>query len=235
MKKTIVGIVTNLEFVSKGIYKKEVHDVNSDYINMIINNGGIPVIIPFVNEVSKLTEILNNIDCLLLIGGEDISPSCYSQSKSIKNKRDIFEIEIYNYFKKCKKPILGICRGLQLINVAEGGTLKNIENSQIKHFIDEDGWINHHEIFINDNTRIKRILNVDKYTVSSVHHQKIEKLGQNIIVSSQSEDGIIESIEYTGDSFIMGFQGHIEKCLDNFSKYNDVIKFFIKEAKYEKR
>ena len=67
MKRAVIGIVSNLEYIDKGIYKKEVHDVNSDYINMIINNGGIPVIIPFTNEISKIKVFLGNIDGLLLI------------------------------------------------------------------------------------------------------------------------------------------------------------------------
>lgn len=237
MKRAVIGIVSNLEYIDKGIYKKEVHDVNSDYINMIINNGGIPVIIPFTNEISKIKKFLGNIDGLLLIGGEDISNSCYSDGNQSVSKRDSFEIDIYKYFKKRKKPILGICRGLQLINVAEGGTLSNIDidNSRIKHFIEKDGWINHHEILISKETILGKILNTDNYVVSSVHHQQIDKLGKNVVASSRSKDGVIESIEVEGDTFIIGFQGHIEKCLDNFSKYNDVIKYFIKEAINEER
>lgn len=235
MRKPIIGIVSNIGYIEKGPYKKEVLDVNSDYINMIIRNGGIPIIIPAFDSILDIKEFLKNVDGLLLIGGEDISPSCYSRSKEKKSKRDELEIEIYKYFKNHCKPILGICRGLQLINVAEGGTLTNINDSKINHFIEKDGWVNHHEIFIKNKTILKKIMMVDSYTTSSVHHQKISKIGKNVIVSSRSKDDVIESIEVTGKALIIGFQGHIEKCLDNFDKYNDVIKYFIKEAVNDKR
>jgi len=235
MKKPIIGIVSSLEYVDKGIYKKEVYDVNSDYINMILDGGGVPIIIPFNNDIRQIVNLLNNIDGLLLIGGEDISSSCYTSSNEVISKRDQFELEIYHCFKKMKKPILGICRGLQLINVAEGGTLSNIKCSKIKHFIEPDGWINHHEISIYESTILKKILKLEQYITSSVHHQQIEKLGNDVVISSVSDDGVIESIELKGDTFVMAFQGHIEKCLDNFNKYKNVIKYFIKEAKHEKR
>lgn len=233
MKKPIIGIVSSSEYVDKGIFKKNVFDVNKDYIEMIIKNDAVPIILPYVNDINDLENILKTIDGLLLIGGEDIEEDCYKKGKS-KNPRDSFEIEIYNYLKKSHKPILGICRGLQLINVAEGGTLKNIEETSIHHYIEQDGWVNHHMIEINKNSKLYKIIKNKEYPVSSVHHQKIDKLGNNLIISAKSSDGVIEAIEGK-DDFIIAFQGHIEKCLDNFNKYYDVIKEFVKEAKNEKR
>lgn len=230
MNKPIIGIVSSKEKVPKGSFQKDVHLVNLDYINMITNNDGIPLIIPYTDNYSSIKRIIKLIDALVLIGGEDVSKSCYSKSKEFINSRDLFEIEIYKQCKKKKIPILGICRGLQIINVAEGGTLKDINETIVKHFIENDGWINHHEIDIIEGTLLSKIMNVDRYTVSSVHHQQINKLGKNLVVSSTSKDGIIESIELNGSNFMIAFQGHIEKCLINFDKYNDIIKYFIKEA-----
>lgn len=230
MKKPIIGIVSNYECIPKGTFQKKVHDVNEDYLNMIINGGGIPLIIPFNNSEKDVKNISNVIDGLLLIGGEDISENCYKNNNATGNLRDIFEIEIYKCCKKQQKPILGICRGMQLINVAEKGTLKNIDEKNIKHNIESDGWVNHHEIYIINDTKLNKIIDLDKYFVSSVHHQQIEQLGDNLIVSSKSNDGVIESIEYNNKNFIFGFQGHIEKCLTNLDKYNDIINEFIMEA-----
>lgn len=235
MKKPIIGIVSGSDLVSKGNYQKFVYSVNEDYINMIEKSGGAPVIIPYKNNIEDLEPLLNMIDGLLLIGGEDISTSCYSKKKKKGNPRDEIEIYLYHFFKDRNKPILGICRGLQLINVAEGGTLKNIENSSINHFIGTDGWAYHHNIIIEKDTKLYRILKEKQYAVSSVHHQQIDKLGKELIISGKSEDGIIESIENPSYPFIIGFQGHIEKCIDNFCKYKEVINQFIKESKNEKR
>ena len=230
MKKPIIGIVSNYEYIPKGTFQKKVHDVNEDYLNMIISGGGIPLIIPFNNSEKDVKNISNVIDGLLLIGGDDISENCYKNNKATGNLRDIFEIEIYKCCKKQQKPILGICRGMQLINVAEKGTLKNIDEKNIKHNIESDGWVNHHEIYIINDTKLNKIIDLDKYFVSSVHHQQIEQLGDNLIVSSKSNDGVIESIENNKKNFIFGFQGHIEKCLTNLDKYNNIIDEFIMEA-----
>jgi len=235
MGKPIIGIVSNIEYINNGNYKKEVNDVNSDYINMILQNGGVPVILPPANCFTEIIHFVDNLDGLLLIGGEDISEACYSNGTKEKSCRDKFELEIYKYFKEKKKPVLGICRGLQLINVAEGGTLKNIDSSRIHHFIEKDGWINYHEIKIINSTNLKKMLKTDCYCISSVHHQAIDRLGKNVIASSKSMDGIIESIEVSDANFIIAFQGHIEKCLENFIRYQNIIKKFIKEASYEKR
>lgn len=232
MSQPIIGIVSNNEYIEKGMYKKPINDVNDDYLNMIYKHGGVPIIIPNTNSLASLKPIIDKIDALLLIGGEDVSKSCYLGKKS-KNPRDNFEIEIYNYFKENKKPILGICRGLQIINVAEGGTLKNIEDSKIEHIIGMDGWINHHEIKIINNTKLKKLIKKSSYTVSSVHHQAIDKLGKSLVISAVANDNVIEAIECSGDAFIIAFQGHIEKCLNNYGEYNNVIKKFIEEARNE--
>ena len=110
MSQPIVGIVSSNELIEKGTYKKPVHDVNDDYLNMIYKHGGVPIIIPNTNSFVSLKLFIDKIDALLLIGGEDVSDRCYLGKKS-ENPRDNFEIEIYKYFKQNKKPILGICRG----------------------------------------------------------------------------------------------------------------------------
>jgi len=235
MNKPIIGIVSNMEKIPKGCFQKEVYDINLDYINMIIENGGIPLIIPYIENLNDIKNITNKIDGLVLIGGEDVSIGCYKKLKAKPSKRDFVEINLYKECKKQKKPIMGICRGLQIINVAEKGTLKNIDSKIINHNIECDGWINYHEIDIKKNTILKRILKINKYTTPSLHHQQIDKLGKNLIISSISKDGIIESIESTGECLVIAFQGHIEKCLKNYDKYEKVIQYFIKETINEKR
>ncbi len=228
----IIGIVSNNEYVTRDIYKKTIHDVNNDYLNMIYKYGGVPIIIPNTNSFTSLKSFIDKIDALLLIGGEDDSDRCYSGKRS-ENPRDNFEIEIYNYFKQNKKPVLGICRGLQIINVAQGGTLKNIEENKIEHKIGIDGWVNYHDIKIIDNTKLKKLISKTNYTISSVHHQAIDRLGKFLVVSATASDGVVEAIESSDDTFIIAFQGHIEKCLNNYEAYGRVIKRFIEEAKNE--
>lgn len=225
-----VGIVCSEFNIDKNGYKQKVNIVANSYIDMLTQNDAIPIMIsPQINK-KNLNQIVNKIDGLMFIGGEDIKQGYYDEELTVKeiSKRDELEIELYNKCKEKNIPILGICRGLQLINVAEGGTLENISSkNQIKHTIDEDGFINYHDIYIEKNTKLRKIMDVDNYSVCSMHHQKIAKLGSNLRIAAKSEDGIIEAIESEDKNFILAFQGHIEKNIKNFKKYNNVIKEFL--------
>lgn len=225
-----VGIVCSEFNIDKNGYKQKVNIVANSYIDMLTQNDAIPIMIsPQINK-KNLNQIINKIDGLMFIGGEDIKQGYYDEELTVKeiSKRDELEIELYNKCKEKNIPILGICRGLQLINVAEGGTLENISSkNQIKHTIDEDGFINYHDIHIEKNTKLRKIMDVDNYSVCSMHHQKIAKLGSNLRIAAKSEDGIIEAIESEDKNFILAFQGHIEKNIKNFKKYNNVIKEFL--------
>lgn len=225
-----IGIVCSELNIDKNGYKQKVNIVANSYIDMLTQNDAIPIMIsPQINK-KNLNQIINKIDGLMFIGGEDIKQGYYDEELTVKeiSKRDELEIELYNKCKEKNIPILGICRGLQLINVAEGGTLENISSkNQIKHTIDEDGFINYHDIHIEKNTKLRKIMDVDNYSVCSMHHQKIAKLGSNLRIAAKSEDGIIEAIESEDKNFILAFQGHIEKNIKNFKKYNNVIKEFL--------
>lgn len=234
MNKPMIGIISSLGNVEKGCYQKRIQYVNNDYIDFIHANGGVPIFISAESLFCDIINILDFIDGLLIIGGEDISSACYKKSTDIIPNRDLLEIESYKYIKSNKKPILGICRGMQIINVAEGGTLCDIEKPLLCHSIESDGWINYHSIQINKNSKLYSLIKCDNYVMPSVHHQMIDKLGRNIIVSSMASDNVIESIEVVDSKFIVGVQGHIEKCLNNFNKYSEVIKLFIKEAANER-
>lgn len=232
----VIGIVCTELNVDKNGYKQKVNLVANSYIEMLTQNDAVPILISPQTEKQKIKEIVEILDGLLFIGGEDIKQGYYDNELMIKeiSKRDELEIELYKECKEKKIPILGICRGLQIINVAEGGTLENISpKSSIKHTIDEDGFINYHDIYIEKDSNLKKIMKVDNYSVCSMHHQKIAKLGNNLKISAKSEDGVIEAIESNDKNFVLAFQGHIEKNIKNFKKYNNVIKEFLNNTPSE--
>ena len=230
MKSPLIGIVATQESVEKGMGRKSIQFLNQDYIDALSRFNASAVIITLDAIVTdRLADVL---DGLLLVGGEDIAEECYLENHLRRNKRDLLEIELYDKFKIYNKPILGICRGMQLINVAEGGTLKNINTSIVEHTIGKDGWINYHDIAINNESKIYELIKRENYTVASVHHQQIDKLGDELTIAAISKDGIIEAIENRKYNFIVGFQGHIEKCLNNYSKYEKIFEKFIKETYY---
>ena len=222
-----IGIVCLEQDIDKNGYKQKVNIVANSYIDILVKNNAIPILLSPQISKNEVVDIVKKIDGMMFIGGEDIKEGYYNSDLNVReiSKRDELEIELYRECKDKRIPILGICRGLQLINVAEGGTLENISDSNIiKHTIDEDGFINYHDIYIEKDSKLKKIMKVDNYSVCSMHHQKIAKLGENLKISAKSEDGVIEAIESKDKNFIMAFQGHIEKNIKNFKKYNNVIK-----------
>ena len=226
----MIGVVCSEQDINKNGYKQKVNIVANSYIDLLVKNDAIPILLsPQINkQVAK--RIVKKIDGMMFIGGEDIKECYYNSNVDIQeiSKRDELEIELYKECKEKQIPILGICRGLQLINVAEGGTLENIQpSSEIKHTIDEDGFINYHDIHLEKDSKLKKIMNVDNYSVCSMHHQKIGILGKNLKISAKSEDGVIEAIESKEKNFIIAFQGHIEKNIKNYKRYNNVIKEFL--------
>lgn len=226
----VIGIVCSELDIDKNEYKQRVNLVANSYIEMLTNNDAVPIQISPQIKKDNINEIIKIIDGILFIGGEDIKEGYYNNELMVRefSKRDEIEIELYKKCRENRIPILGICRGLQIINVAEGGTLENISNkNSISHTIDEDGFINYHEIYIEKDSILRKIMKEEKYPICSMHHQKIAKLGENLKISAKSEDDVIEAIESNDKNFVLAFQGHIEKNLKNFKKYNLVVKEFL--------
>lgn len=191
----------------------------------VINHGGFPLLMIYDEDFSD--KYLNMIDGLLLIGDKDISKDFYGKKDlnedidEVMNKDKMkFQIKMLDkiLIKKEKEiPILGICAGLQSLNVALGGTLYNdIKENTGSKVIHNPKFINPHQkahkIKINKETILYNILKKEELDTTSNHHQAIEKIGKNLKVSAKCiDDGIIESIEYSNSKFCLGVQWHIER------------------------
>ena len=213
MKKPLIGITLDSE--NGGNYSKfPWYALRENYLTSISSLNSIPI--PLFHENNLINSYINLIDGLIITGGDfDIDPSLYNQSikgsKNIKNKRTFFEIKIYKKFLKLNKPILGICGGAQLINVATGGTLiQDLNKNPIDHEQLNPRNETSHTININKKSKLFKICNKEKFSVNSAHHQAIEKLGRNFRVSASSSDGVIEGIEHKKHKWCMGLQWHPE-------------------------
>lgn len=252
--KILIGITTSKRSVDVNfLSKQEITYISNSIIELFQSHENvIPVILSHDTHNHHTDEICSILDGLLLSSGEDIDPSFYKTSNQINyddkvnnigkayhrpkslepnQKRDQFEINLYHAAKKRNIPILGICRGMQLINVAEGGTLHQ-ENpeSHISHFIEKDGWIHYHNIEIDKNSKTYSILSTENIPISSIHHQSINNLGKELKATATAPDGTIEIIEHPDKEFIIGIQGHMEKILSNFPIYKKVIDEFLHAA-----
>ncbi len=197
-----------------GEVKNEKPDINKKYFDHLKTSN------TECNEIypSPPEEAVKNNDCLVVCGGGDIHPRLYKDKVRYKGKYDIdfdnYESNMIKEFIKYEKPVLGICRGMQAINVALGGTLiQDIPEMLGLYHQNYGGKECTHEIKISKKSNLSKILGI-RAIVNSYHHQSVHKLGKNLIVTAAAHDGVIEAIE--GTEFpILGVQWHPERMLGN--------------------
>lgn len=193
--------------------------LNDDYITSVINSGAIPVILPFNENIETTVEMIKMVDGLILSGGHDVEPKHYGEEPLLKigitsPERDEFDMALYNEAIRLKKPVMGICRGFQIINVINGGSLYQdlsyADFVKINH--DQKDGPNRltHSINVEDGMFLKNVMD-EKYRVNSFHHQILKDVAKGFSVSAKSDDGVVEAFQkITDDEFVIGFQWHPE-------------------------
>lgn len=231
MKKPIIGITSSHE-KENGLRNYHRTTVSIDYTKGVIEGGGIPIVIPTTGNIEVIKEQLNLLDGLILSGGPDINPIYYGEDFKekigvISPERDDNEIKILKEFLKTEKPILGICRGHQLLNVYFGGTLYQdlsyFENESLKHRQEVYPELEVHKVLIEKKSILESLYG-ESIRTNSFHHQAIKKLGKGFKVIAKSSDGIVEAIEKVDHKFCLGIQWHPEMMVARGNK--EMIKIF---------
>ncbi len=237
MKKIIVTqyFVKSFEFVSRvrGIIGQDMYMISHDYTSALMKEGFLPLVLPILDDESYIEEAIKISDGLLLTGGEDVSSFIYgkpllSSSGIISVERDKFELTLLKKALKRGIPILGICRGLQIITVFFGGTLnQNINKlTDVKHWGERgDKTLPAHKVTIKDGSILYDLYKKNELWVNSFHNQAVEKKPENLHVSATSEDGIIEALE-NKDKKILGVQWHPEMMYESYKEHLKIFKFF---------
>ena len=194
-----------------------------------------------LDNIKKATAQALSCDGLLLPGGADIDPQMYGQEPNEKcgkpnAVRDAAEPAILQEFLKTKKPVLAICRGIQLLNVYKGGTLlQDIKDEQkYKHmdFFSRGGSI--HPVSIDKNSILYSILKTENIDVNSMHHQAIDKVGTELTVTAKSADGYIEAIELRNHPFCIGVQWHPEHMSKKSAEQRKIFTAFVSACQNNK-
>ena len=215
------------------------------YIAAIQKGGGVPITLPVLEyfDVDIIKRQVELIDGLLIQGGVDVNPSTFEEEPKPELditdiQTDKFILELIKQAREKKIPILGICKGIQIINVAFGGTLyqdlkyAGIESSS--HRQEADTICNHkHSINIVKNSLLNKIFpEKEKILVNSFHHQAIKDLGKGLVVDAKSEDGIIEAIHFDSENqWILGVQFHPEQLIRISDEFLPIFKELINQAK----
>lgn len=221
MDRPVIGMCAALERARWGVWEQPAALLSLSYIQAVQKAGGLAVMLP-TDEllVEDPEQVLAMIDGLLLAGGADIDPEAYghdphSETVETVPERDAFEIALTRAALERDLPVLGICRGMQLINVALGGTLS-------QHLPDRFGHSEHrravgsfdgsdHEVDVCAGTLAMRVIDEPRHNTKSHHHQGVEELGRGLTVSATSAiDGLAEAIELPDRQFVLGVQWHPE-------------------------
>jgi len=186
--------------------------VNFAYVQAVAEAGGVPVVLPTIDDDRILRRYLQSLDGLILVGGGDVPPSTYGQQphqtvKPLPPQRYDFERKLITLWLASGKPILGICLGMQFTNVVAGGTLIQDIPSQIGTDVDHRAY---HTVKIEPNSLLAKILGAEQARVFSSHHQAVGDLGMGLIVAARSEDGIVEALERVNGGFGLFVQWHPE-------------------------
>lgn len=232
--KPLIGITCgmglNIQSLNMPHLPAEQHRLNDAYVKAVERAGGIPVLLPVYDNISLVKDAIDRLDGIILSGGGDPDPARYSQRATgrlgvVLPRRDAFDLEVARYIIcETDKPVLGICRGEQVMNVAMGGSL-HID-------LPDDGKLAHmlamyprsmvsHEVEVLKNTRLAQIVGEGVRGVNSFHHEAVKEVAEGFVASVRSvPDDVVEAIEMPGNRFIVGVQWHPEELVELENQQN---------------
>src|SRR5690625_458743 len=225
-------------------YHTEGSYVHQDFISSVSNNGGLPIIIPYDVENTKSVEALQLCDGVIISGGEDVHPKFYGQEPhqdlgGTILKRDEAEIALVKHAIEHNIPILAVCRGIQILNVALGGTLiqdiSSYSNEFMQHF--QKGthlYYDTHSIQIEKGSKLYEVFEDETGRVNSFHHQAIDILGEKLKATAKAPDGIVEGVEHIDHPYAVGVQFHPEFMASTNPLMNKLFIKFIEASKLNK-
>jgi putative glutamine amidotransferase len=230
----LIGISSGLIENSAGV---QLNQISQAYINAILMAGGQPVIVPLGMEIKDLSAFLDRLDGVVLSGGGDIDPvrfggESHPEVYGISPERDALEIALANDALTLDKPLLAICRGVQVLNVALGGKLHTHIEDQVEGCLRHDWFPDFprdriaHPVRLVCGSHLAQIYETEEIQVNSLHHQGVSELGEGLKATGFAPDGLVEGLEGTNTRFVLGVQWHPE-CLPNDTGSQKLFKAFI--------
>ena len=193
-----------------------------DYVDGVAGAGGVPVVLPPTGDETAAETVIRSLDGLLLSGGSDLDPGYYGEEPVPElgvtlPERDAFEMTLVGLALRRGMPVFGICRGMQVLNVALGGTLYQDLPSQwgrdvLKHRQDTPKWQPTHEVRVEDGSYVAGVMDREVVKVNSYHHQGVKDLARGLLATGRSSDGVVEAVEAVdvSERWLLGVQWHAE-------------------------
>lgn len=235
----LIGITT-ADFTRE--FGKPYHGAYARNAWAIADAGGLPVYIPTGLPEDALRALYERVDAVLLPGGPDVDPSYYGavrhpETKVIDDARDTLELTLARWTYADDRPLFGICRGHQVMNVAFGGTLIQDIPSEVKtEFIHDTPdelprSTIQHKVELSPNSHLAAILGTTSVAVNSLHHQSVERPAPGVAVTAYSPDGVVEALEAPDKQFVLSVQWHPEDLYKNDDRMKHLFESFIEAAR----
>jgi putative glutamine amidotransferase len=211
-KVPLIGITAHASLVSDGAGVDVMHQVaHVAYVKAVRKAGGVPVLLP-MGDADDAEAGLARVDALLVTGGDDVNPDRYRaepapETKAADPARDDFEIALIRAAVRDERPMLCVCRGIQVLNVALGGTLQQHHEG---HFDLPNYNEGVHAVHLEPGSMLAKVMGATQVTVNSLHHQALGVLAPQLVAVGHSEDGLVEGVEVQGCGFALGVQWHPE-------------------------
>lgn len=218
-RRPVIGLTTYLEQAKQGVWDVRAAFLPQQYFDAVTASGGIAVLLPPQSGPDAAAEaVLDGLDGLILTGGLDVEPALYGAERHpltdpARPDRDAWELALFRGAETRRLPVLAICRGLQLVNIARGGTL-------YQHLPDDLGTERYrigggvfatNEVLVDEGSRLAGLVGAGALDVHSYHHQGVDRLGDGLVATARTDDGLVQAFESDGDGYLVGVQWHPEE------------------------
>ncbi len=217
-------------------------EFSSYYVESVERAGGCPVVLSSVESCEALLPVLDQLNGIIFSGGTDINPFYYDDGPRygldvVKPSRDRYEFELIKMcFEEYRFPMLGICRGMQLLNIFQGGNmyqcLEKEKPQGLMHTLMEKFPLHYpaHAVEIEENSKLFELVGKNKVFVNSLHHQGIKEIGAKLKKTAWAPDGLIEGVEMPGDRFVVAVQWHPEMMTKKDEYAQAIFRGFVREC-----
>lgn len=231
----VIGVVPRYDFEWTGLA------VSDGYLSGLLESGAVPIVLPATSDLAHIRRLVQACDGFLIPGGQDIAPERYgarreSHTHRSATARDSMEQALVKAALEAHKPILGICRGMQSLNVALGGTLHQdiqakISKTALQHVQRRPFDLPAHMVDVVGGTKLAKVVGAPHLGVNTLHHQSVAKLGEGLVVNAVScDDGVIEGVEMPAEQFVIGVQWHPEHMWRTRPHSKRLFKAFVEAA-----
>ncbi len=226
----LIGVTTYLERAQQGVWDVRAAFLPEQYLTGVTSAGGIALLLP-PQDPDSADAAIAGLDGLILSGGADVAPELYGAERHpttdpARVDRDAWELALFRAAERRRIPVLAICRGLQLVNVARGGTLQQHlpESLGTERYRIGGGVFAENQVAVARDTALAEVLGEDSVSVRSYHHQGIDRLGEGLVAAAHSDDGLVQAfVDTEGGSHVVGIQWHPEEDAEDRRLFEDLV------------